>query len=367
MTLNLTVNQTSAGSFNKTICGNESFFFNGANRNVSGPYLDTLVNAKGCDSFLTLNLTVNPTSAGSFNKTICSNQSYFFNGANRNVSGPYIDTLVNAKGCDSFLTLNLTVTNFFNTSFNQTICSNQSYLWNGISRTIPGAYLDTFTSVSGCDSIVTLNLIVHPTSSHSFNQTICANQTYFFNGFNRNISGAYIDTFSNSKGCDSIVTLNLTVTPLPNKTITVLNNTITAVLAGANYQWYNCLTNIGITGANNQSYTATTSGSYKVAISQNGCSDTSICAPISISGIHNYSTHIIEVYPNPSQGSFVLISSESGKYALVNGLGQELRIFDLTIENKNSIDVSDIESGIYYIKKMGEQSSIGNKIVVVAK
>ncbi|MBK7957742.1 MAG: serine hydrolase [Bacteroidetes bacterium] len=367
LTLNLTVNTSTAGSFNQTICANQSYFFNGANRNVSGPYLDTLLNAKGCDSILTLNLTVNPTSVGSFNKTICSNQFYFFNGANRNASGPYLDTLVNAKGCDSFLTLNLTVANFFSTSLNQTICSNQSYSWNGAARTIAGAYLDSFTSISGCDSFVTLNLFINPTSSNSFNKTICANQGYFFNGANRNIAGAYLDTLINSKGCDSIVTLNLTVTPLPNKTITVLNNTITAVLAGANYQWVNCLTNIGITGAINQSYTATANGSYKVAISQNGCSDTSICAPISMSGISNFTQISIEIFPNPSQESFKIKADESGEYTIVNGLGQVMRSFHLNADNYNTIEIKDIEPGIYFVKQWGEQSSKGNKIVVVGK
>jgi uncharacterized protein YceK len=67
--------------------------------------------------------------------------------------------------------------------------------------------------MNGCDSVVTLNLIVNPTRTGTINATICSNQTYNFNGVNRNTTGSYLDTFIAVNGCDSVVTLNLTVNP----------------------------------------------------------------------------------------------------------------------------------------------------------
>jgi hypothetical protein len=218
-TLVLTVNPKTNGMINQSICQGQSFLFNGINRTVSGAYLDTLVNAKGCDSFLTLNLTVNPNSSKSINQTICQGQSFLFNGINRTVSGTYLDTLVNSKGCDSFLTLNLTVNPNLSNFINQTICQGQSFLFNGINRTVSGAYLDTLVNAKGCDSFLTLNLTVNPNSSNSINQTICQGQSFLFNGINRTVSGTYLDTLVNSKGCDSFLTLNLTVNLNSNKTI----------------------------------------------------------------------------------------------------------------------------------------------------
>ncbi|MEI6313209.1 MAG: gliding motility-associated C-terminal domain-containing protein, partial [Bacteroidota bacterium] len=211
VTLNLTVNLTSTGTINTTICSNQYYLFNGVNRNTTGTYLDTFVNFRGCDSVVTLNLTVNPTSTGTINATICSNQTYLFNGVNRNTSGTYLDTIINSRGCDSFLTLNLTVNPTSTGTINATICSNQTYLFNGVNRNTTGAYLDTFVNFRGCDSVVTLNLTVNPTTTGIINATICSNQTYLFNGINRNTTGVYIDTFVNFRGCDSVVTLNLTV------------------------------------------------------------------------------------------------------------------------------------------------------------
>ena len=213
VTLNLTVSPTSSGSFSQSICAGSSYLFNGINRTTSGAYLDTLTNYLSCDSFVTLNLTVSPTSSGSFSQSICAGSSYLFNGINRTTSGAYLDTLTNYLSCDSFVTLNLTVSPTSSGSFSQSICAGSSYLFNGINRTTSGAYLDTLTNYLSCDSFVTLNLTVSPTSSGSFSQSICAGSFYLFNGINRTTSGAYLDTLTNYLSCDSFVTLNLTVSP----------------------------------------------------------------------------------------------------------------------------------------------------------
>ena len=219
LTLNLTMFATSSGTFNDTICYGTRYLFNGLYRTASGPYLDTLRNVNGCDSFLTLNLTVRVRSSGTFNDTICYATRYLFNGVYRIASGPYLDTLRNIYGCDSFVTLNLTVRPSSNSAIIDTICSNEFYLFNGVNIRVNGTYLDTFTNVTGCDSVVTLRLTVHPTSTRTIIDTICSNEFYLFNGINRNTTGTYLDTFTNSTGCDSVVTLSLTIRPTSTRII----------------------------------------------------------------------------------------------------------------------------------------------------
>jgi hypothetical protein len=201
----------SSGTFNDTICYATRYLFNGVYRIASGPYLDTLRNIYGCDSFVTLNLTVRPSSNSAIIDTICSNEFYLFNGVNRRVNGTYLDTFTNVTGCDSVVTLRLTVRATSTRTIIANICSNQVYFFKGENRDTTGIYLDTFTNSVGCDSVVTLNLIVRPTSARTINTSICSNEFYLFNGVNINSSGTYLDTFTNSTGCDSVVTLNLTV------------------------------------------------------------------------------------------------------------------------------------------------------------
>jgi N-acetylneuraminic acid mutarotase len=219
LTLNLTMFATSTGTFNQTICYGTSYLFNGNIITIAGVYKDTLVNSVGCDSFLTFNLTVRVRSSGTFNDTICYATRYLFNGAYRIASGTYLDTLRNIYGCDSFVTLNLTVRPSSNSTIIDTICSNEVYFFNGLNRDTTGIYLDTFTNVTGCDSVVTLRLTVRRTSSRTINTSICSNEFYLFNGINRNTTGIYIGTFTNSVGCDSVVTLNLIVRRTSSRTI----------------------------------------------------------------------------------------------------------------------------------------------------
>jgi gliding motility-associated-like protein len=211
VTLNLSMRATSAGSFTIRICPGGSYLFNGISQTVAGSYLDTLVNSVGCDSVVTLNLVMLSTSTGSIAASICSGTSYLFNGINRFTAGLYLDTFVNSVGCDSVVTLTLTIRPTSTGSISASICPGSVYLFNGINRTTAGAYLDTFPNYLGCDSIVTLNLSIRPTSSRSFSVSICPGSSYLYNGVNRSVTGAYLDTFTNYVGCDSVVTLNLFV------------------------------------------------------------------------------------------------------------------------------------------------------------
>jgi len=100
---------------------------------------------------------------------------------------------------------------------NVSICSNElPFNWNGQNYSAPGTYTSIFTSTGGCDSIVTLNLAVKPTITNTVNATICSSQLpYNWNSQNYNTQGTYTTTLTASNGCDSIVTLNLTINQLP--------------------------------------------------------------------------------------------------------------------------------------------------------
>lgn len=209
--LNLTIKALSTTNLTATICDNQFYTFKGIPRTTAGIYRDTLLNALGCDSFVILTLTVNSRTYRTINDTICSNKNYLFDGNNLNTSGTYYDTVLNSKNCDSIITLNLFVKSISNYSFNQTICSNTAYFFNGFNRTTAGIYLDTLVNAKGCDSFVTLNLFVNNTSSFAYSQEICLGDSILFNGVYRKTSGIFLDTLINSKSCDSLLTLNLTV------------------------------------------------------------------------------------------------------------------------------------------------------------
>lgn len=95
-------------------------------------------------------------------------------------------------------------------------------------------------------------------------------------------SGIISITANNSSGSSAAQTLTVTVTTV-NTSVSQSGNTFTANTTGAAYQWMDCSSNTPIPGATSQSYTATANGSYAVIVTQNSCSDTSLCYNINTS------------------------------------------------------------------------------------
>src|SRR6202044_2454411 len=170
----VTVNATLTSTTNTTICANlVPYIWNGQSLTVTGTYTANLTGAGGCDSVATLNLTVSPTLASTTNTTICANLvPYIWNGQSLTVTGTYTANLTGAGGCDSVATLNLTVSPTLASTTNTTICANLvPYIWNGQSLTVTGTYTANLTSAGGCDSVATLNLTVSPALTSTTNTT----------------------------------------------------------------------------------------------------------------------------------------------------------------------------------------------------
>ncbi len=64
---------------------------------------------------------------------------------------------------------------------------------------------------SGCDSLLNVNLQFYPSVNVTLTKSICPGDNYAFGNQNLTQSGTYMNTFSSQNGCDSIVTLFLTV------------------------------------------------------------------------------------------------------------------------------------------------------------
>ncbi|MBK7957829.1 MAG: T9SS type A sorting domain-containing protein [Bacteroidetes bacterium] len=354
------VNPIKNTNYPQSICSNQSYLWNGIVQTTSGNYKDTFTSFLGCDSIVTLQLSLNPIKSFSFSQTICSNQSYTWNGISRTTSGNYLDTFKSSKNCDSIVTLNLIVLpgNNKSSSFSKSICSNQNYFWNGKFEYLSGNYLDTFPASNGCDSVVTLQLIVKPVKANSFNDTFCANETYKWNGSDLKNGGTFTKTLAASNGCDSTITLNLFKRALPSVLTNVSGNNIIALQNNAGYQWYNCATNQPILGATNQFYEVKSSGSYKVAVTSSKCTDFSICITIvdsnNINRIHDHSASDLHmIYPNPSNDFLNFIPQSNiviTQLVVTDAIGKKMNI---PIEKMNAthfiLATTQLESGVYYL------------------
>ncbi|MDZ4756846.1 MAG: gliding motility-associated C-terminal domain-containing protein, partial [Bacteroidota bacterium] len=215
----LTVNPKYTTNKTAAICSGDSIFIVGAYRKTSGTYNDTFSTVKGCDSIISTVLTVNPKYTSNRTATICSGDSISIVGTYRKTSGTYNDTLSTTKGCDSIIVTVLTVNPKYNTNKTAAICSGDSISIAGTYRKTSGTYNDTLSTTKGCDSIIVTMLTVHPSYKTNLATSICMGDSLFIAGFYRTISGTYSDSFTTIKGCDSIISTSLFINPTYTKNV----------------------------------------------------------------------------------------------------------------------------------------------------
>ncbi len=216
ITLNLSVRPNATASISQSICQGQSFSFGSQSLTTAGTYNRTVTAANGCDSVITLNLSVRPNSTATISQSICQGQSFSFGSQSLTTAGTFSRTISAANGCDSVITLNLSVRPNATASISQSICQGQSFSFGSQSLTTAGTYNRTITAANGCDSVITLNLSVRPNATASISQSICQGQSFSFGSQSLTTAGTYNRTITAANGCDSVITLNLTVSIAPD-------------------------------------------------------------------------------------------------------------------------------------------------------
>lgn len=303
ITLDLTILPHTSSESSVTSC--TPYTWNATTYSQSGTYTYQTISGNGCDSIATLHLTIHQPSESEANINACD--TYFWNGNTYTDSGTYTYQTMNVVGCDSTATLHLNIyPSYVDTTF-VTTCD--TYLWNGNTYSSNGTYTLQAQSTNGCDSISTLVLTIQNTIQTQINITSC--DQYDWNGNTYTTSGTYTYQTISSLGCDSITTLNLEIFP------TIVKEQTTT--ACDRYEW------------NGNTYTET--GAYTVIHpSYQGCdSITSLSLTILPSTTSDLSTESCETYTWNGQ---TYTSSGIYTYLTTNHLGCDSTItLNLTIHN----------------------------------
>lgn len=210
ITIHLTVLQTEK-KLDSSVCKSMLSYSRKYSWDSSGTYLDTIPNSKGCDSIITVNLIVLQTT-GNLDTTTCSvyaspSGRYLFDS-----SGTYFDTILNARGCDSIIRIRynrLTVTSHLDTMS----CSAYKSPSGRYTYHQSGIFFDTIPSFLGCDSIITIDFAL-VSSQSTISYTICDSVVSPSKKYVYTLSGTYTDTLTGFLGCDSIITIQIVSKPL---------------------------------------------------------------------------------------------------------------------------------------------------------
>jgi len=227
-------------------------------------------------------------------------------------------------------------------TINVTTCSEYTAP-SGKLITEPGTHTDVIPNYNGCDSVITINVTINATSA-SIKVTECL--SYTLNNQTYTKSGVYVQTLTNSKGCDSLLTLDLTINEV-DATIGHLGNTLTAQAQEATYQWIDCGTG-ELLGDTSRTFTATKDGSYAVIVTQNGCSDTSTCIELTPSGLINQAALLWAIYPNPAASIVTVVGGDITKVEILDVRGT--RIAMATIIGNDRFSVEGLAQGYYWVR-----------------
>jgi hypothetical protein len=225
VTINLVYLPNSSGNVDYNGCQGDGFSVtvNGTLYNQSNPTgTETLTAANGCDSIVTINLVYLPNTTGNVDYTGCQGDGYnvTVNGTLYNQSNPTgTETLPAANGCDSVVTVNLVYLPNTTGNVDYNGCEG-----DGFSVTVNGTLYnqlnptgtETLSSVNGCDSVVTVNLVYLPNTTGNVDYNGCEGD-----GFSVTVNGTLYnqlnptgtETLVAANGCDSVVTINLVYLP----------------------------------------------------------------------------------------------------------------------------------------------------------
>ncbi|MBQ0112367.1 MAG: choice-of-anchor J domain-containing protein [Bacteroidales bacterium] len=143
--------------------------------------------------------------------TICEGTSYTLNNVEYTTEGTYTATLQTENGCDSIVTLNLEILPNYIETLTIELCEGETYVMNETEYSEAGIYTDTLQTENGCDSIFVLNLGIIPEYNDTVYAEIQEGEVFVFNDQEYTASTTQTIELETDQGCDSTITLVLTV------------------------------------------------------------------------------------------------------------------------------------------------------------
>lgn len=211
----------------------------------------------------------------------------------------------------------------------------------------PGSPVLNFYSLAGTGDIFVSRFSCTDTTSSLVSEKEGKCSGYEFNGVTYHESGIYTVKFMNASGCDSTVTLDLTIHAF-QAAITANAHTLTAAAPYTTYQWL--LNGNAIAGATTNTYVASENGQYKLAATnEDGCTDTSdVYAITDITGIDDIASVAaqIHVYPNPATDILFVQAPLKVNLTLTDIAGKTL----LQANDTRTLSVKSMVTGVYFLR-----------------
>lgn len=212
-------------------------------------------------------------------------------------------------------------------------------------------YIDTLQDINGVDSSILYSYVtIHNTTYSTQIFGSCEPFQWIDGNTYTSSTNTAMLHLNSSFGCDSVITLNLTIYENPDEQISSFNDSLLIASGGYNYQWIRCSPLQMLSGETNDTLIPVETGDYAcVVFSWNGCSDTTDCMTITTD------LNVIEVndlefglFPNPATDDFwVSFEAEEAQLRVLNLSGEEL--INCKISPSKKLDISNLAPGTYLV------------------
>lgn len=171
-------------------------------------------------------------------------------------------------------------------------------------------------------------------------------------------------TYDDGNGNTTTQTQNVNITTV-DVSVTQNGSTLIANQLVAAYQWLDCdNNNAPITGEVNQFIDVPATGSYAVEVTQNGCTDTSDCIFIDVTGLGELDGSLISLYPNPTSSDFTIDYDGSVIEIVVYDVAGKVADADIHTENK-TVNMSKLAPGTYHVKIRTDLGIIVREVILI--
>ena len=204
-TLHLTVYPVHHFERNIDLCEGSTFIYKNKEYQRNGFFFDTIPSRKGCDSICKYIISVHPTYDRIDTVHISDKQTYNFNGRPLNQSGYYESSDTTVNGCDSLVHLVLIVHPSYYNYDSINLCQGDTLQWHGQKIFKSGLYSDSLlTDKYNFDSVYQVRVIVHEKYFLEQQYEITEGYPTYIHGINISKPGVYYDSLLTIHGCDSV-------------------------------------------------------------------------------------------------------------------------------------------------------------------
>jgi len=277
-------------------------------------------------------------------------------------------SIIDDNGCDNLVTLDLTIN--YSTVYTDVQTACDEYIWiDGNTYTEDNNTATVvLTNANGCDSIITLDLTINYNTEYTDVQIACNEYTWVDGNTYTEDNNTATVVLVNDDGCYSLVTLDLTIQLDTDEVILSEPNTLQALIEGVSYQWLDCSDNFApLAGETNQSFAPTTSGTYAVQLIQSNCIDTSACVELILTDIDEIDLDgSITIYPNPTKRDIVIDFGhlQNMNVELYSPLGELLAQHRTVNESSYRFSLDDV-AGVYFVRIWFGESSRVYRVVKI--